>query len=220
MFLWVPEWPYYLLKKGRKTAAAESLPAVVQERPQRRGRRTQPDGDQRAQGHGEPGDVPRALHQSEELQGAHGGGDRVRGAKGGRHQQPYRVLGTDATRTSADNRQVRVHHAVCHPDGDGEFRRAGPGGQGGPQTAADHIRNVPGRRHARVRHVLLLADARGHDRVAPMVAVFVSRVFRNRVLVGHRVHTCGALGRNVPSEHPVALFRNRFHHVGVLLVRF
>lgn len=208
-----------LLAEERAQDSRRRVFAVVQEQQNRRGRRTQPDGGQRAQGHGEQGDVSRAVHQPEELQGAHGRGDGVRGAEGGRRQQPDRVLGVDAARTGAVNRQVRVHNNLRHPNGGGELRRAGPGGQGGSQAAADRVRTVAGRRDARVRRVLLPADARGHDRVVPMVAVLVPRVVRGHVLTGRRVHTRRAVGRDVPGERAVALFRNRVHHVGVLLVR-
>lgn len=192
------------------------VPALVQEH-KRRDRRASVDGDQRQKGHGEQGNVPRAVHQPEKLQGPHDRGDRVHRAAGGRHQQHTGVLVADAARTRPDYRQVPVHNHIRLGDGGDQFRRAGPRRQGGPKTAVDHLRVVAGLDHVRLRAVLLPAASahrRHRDNVA---AVRVSHRVLHHVRHRSRIHTGGVLGRDVPGERPCSLFGHRVHHVGILL---
>jgi len=210
-----------VLPVAKRTANGRGrVPAVVQV--QRDGRRAGAvsDADERAEGHGEQGDVPRAVHQPEERQGARGRGHGVRRSAGGRHQQPDRLLGADTARARAARRQVRLHDGVRHVDDDGQLRRASPGGQGRPQAAVDILRGVAGRGHVPVRALLLRGGARrrGRGRVR-VAAVPVPRAVPRHVLARRRVHPGGVPGRNVPGQRPRALFRHRVHHARGLLVR-
>uniref|UniRef100_A0A2S2QY44 Uncharacterized protein n=1 Tax=Sipha flava TaxID=143950 RepID=A0A2S2QY44_9HEMI len=184
-----------------------------------RGRGAAHDGDERAQGHGEPVDVPRAVHQPEELQRAHGGGDGVRGAARGRHQQPDRVLGAHTARARAHHRQVRLHHGVLHRAGGGQLRRHGASGPGGPQAAAARLRAQPGRDHRAVRALLLPGRARRRRVRVHVLAVRVPPDVLRYVRHRHRVHTGRVPRRDVPRQHPLALLRHRVRHARHVVVR-
>lgn len=204
---------------GRGAAVVPRTAARGRRRRRRRGRGAEHDGDERAQGHGEPVDVPRAVHQPEELQRAHGGGDGVRGAARGRHQQPDRVLGAHTARARARHRQVRLHHGVLHRAGGGQLRGHGAGGPGGPQAAAARLRTEPGRDHRAVRTVLLPGGPRPRHVRVHVLAVRVPPDVLRHVRHRHRLHTGRVPRRDVPRQHTLALFRDRVRHAGHLVVR-
>jgi len=195
--------------------------AVVQgrRRRRRRARRAAAHGGQREDGHGEPVDVPRAVRepQGQESAGDRGGGVRV--SAGRRHQLRARVLGAHTARPRARRRQERVHHAVHRAAGVGELRRGGRGRQGGQETVADTVRGGHGRGHVRVRRLLLSGRRRRGHVVVRVAAVPVPRAVRRDVRRGRRLRAGRAARRDVPRERPLALFRHRFRHVGLLFVR-
>lgn len=144
----------------------------------------------------------------------------MRGPTGRRRKLPDLVLGAHTPGACAAGRQAHVHHNVRHHAGVGQLCRAGHGGPGGPETAVDRVRGRPGRDHVHLWLVLLLGRVRARSGGRrPVAAVRVPLCVLHRVLGGRRVYPGGVAGRDVPGEHPLALFRHRVHYARVLLVR-